>query len=84
MKKKIIGGLAVLVIATVATFNVNLGSKANNLSDVSLTNIDALAGTFQLAVNEVTNQIYCCGSAGYCARTTTGDSVTGKKQYEPC
>jgi len=83
MKKKIIGGMAVLVIATVAMFNVNLGSKANNLSDVSLTNIDALAGEFQLA-DVSTRQIYCCGSIKLCGRATSGETIAGQKQYNPC
>ena len=43
MKRKIIGGMAVLIIATVAMFNVNIGSKSSKLSDISLTNVEALA-----------------------------------------
>jgi hypothetical protein len=43
MKKKIFGGIAVLAITAVAVVNVNLGAKSNDLSDVSLANIEALA-----------------------------------------
>ena len=43
MKHKIFGGIAVLAIAAVAALNVNLGTRSNGLSDISLANIDALA-----------------------------------------
>jgi hypothetical protein len=43
MKKYILGGIAAVAIAAVAVINVNLGSKSNDLSDVSLANIEALA-----------------------------------------
>jgi hypothetical protein len=43
MKKKIIGGIAVLAIAAAAAWNVNLSSNGNDLSDVSLANVEALA-----------------------------------------
>jgi hypothetical protein len=43
MKKKIFGGIAVLAIAAVAVMNVNLGTKNNDLSAVSLANVEALA-----------------------------------------
>ena len=43
MKRKVIGGMAVLIIATVVIFNMNIGSKSSNLSDISLANVEALA-----------------------------------------
>ena len=43
MKKKIFGGLIVLAIAAVATFNLNLNSQHAKLPILSLTNIEALA-----------------------------------------
>jgi hypothetical protein len=43
MKKKIFGGITVLAIAAVAAFNVNFSAQSNGLSDVSLTNVEALA-----------------------------------------
>jgi hypothetical protein len=43
MNKKFLYGIAVLAIAAVAAFNVNLGSKSDNLSGVSLANVEALA-----------------------------------------
>ena len=43
MKKKILGGIAILAIAAVAALNVSFSAKSNGLSDVSLTNIEALA-----------------------------------------
>jgi hypothetical protein len=43
MKKKILGGIAVLAIVAVAVVDVNLGAKSNDLSDLSLANVEALA-----------------------------------------
>jgi hypothetical protein len=43
MKKKILGGIALLAIAVVAAWNVNLSSQSNDLSDISLANVEALA-----------------------------------------
>jgi hypothetical protein len=43
MKKKIFGGIALLAIAATAVWNVNLNSQSNDLSAVSLANIEALA-----------------------------------------
>lgn len=43
MKKKIIGGIAVLTIAAAAAFNVSLNAQEENLSNISLANVEALA-----------------------------------------
>jgi len=43
MKKKIFGGIAVLAIIVVVAWNVNLGSKTNIISNVTLANVEALA-----------------------------------------
>lgn len=43
MKKIIFGGITVLAIAAAITFNVNLNSRSEKLSDVSLANVEALA-----------------------------------------
>lgn len=43
MKKKIIGGLFVLAIAAVAAFNFNMSMSENQLSALSLANVEALA-----------------------------------------
>ncbi|GHT15086.1 hypothetical protein FACS189426_22330 [Bacteroidia bacterium] len=43
MNKKILFGIAALAIATVSVVNVNFNSQSNNLSDVSLANVEALA-----------------------------------------
>jgi hypothetical protein len=49
MKKKIIGGIALLAIAAVAAWNVSLSSQSNELSAVSLANVEALAGEWGLS-----------------------------------
>ena len=43
MKKKFFGVVAVLVIAVVTAWNVNLGSKTNGMSNVMLADVEALA-----------------------------------------
>lgn len=43
MKKKILGGLAILSIAVVAAFNVNVNVQNEGFSEVSLENVEALA-----------------------------------------
>jgi len=43
MKKKIFGGIAVLVIVVAAAWNVSLSSKMKGMSDLSLANVEALA-----------------------------------------
>ena len=43
MNKKILGGIAVLVIATAMAFSVNFNTNNYNLSDLSLANVEALA-----------------------------------------
>jgi hypothetical protein len=43
MKKVILGGVAAIVVAVLATVNVNLNSQNDNLSDLVLANVEALA-----------------------------------------
>ena len=42
-KKKIFGSIAVLAIAAIAAFNININANENGLSDISLANVEALA-----------------------------------------
>jgi hypothetical protein len=60
MKKYILGGIAAVAIAAVAVTNVNLGAKGNDLSDVSLANVEALA-----TENGITVAV-CLGLWGEC------------------
>ena len=43
MKKKIFGGIAVLAVAVVVAWNVNVKSRTDVISDVKLANVEALA-----------------------------------------
>jgi len=43
MKKNIFVGVAVIAIAAVAAWNMNISSKPNGMSNVKLANIEALA-----------------------------------------
>jgi hypothetical protein len=42
-KKIILSSLAIIIIVTFASININLGAKSNELLTISLVNIDALA-----------------------------------------
>lgn len=55
MKKKIIGGIAIMAIAIAAAFNLNLNKESQDLSMLSLANVDALA-------SESTSKKYDCYS----------------------
>ena len=43
MYKKILGGIAIVAIAVVAAINMNVNSNRDELSDISLANVEALA-----------------------------------------
>ena len=43
MNKKILSGAVALAIGAVAAVNVNIGSKTGDMSDVMLSNVEALA-----------------------------------------
>ena len=60
-KQKILGSLAVLAIAVLAAFNVNIGTGENILADVSLDNIEALAQESSIIPE-------CVPSKGYCLK----------------
>jgi hypothetical protein len=72
MNKKILYGIAVLAIAAVAAWNVNFNSQRNDLSDISLANIEALAGesatcTFsKVEKNQSDNSLCCTGNGSLC------------------
>ena len=44
MRNKIFGRIAVLVVALIAFLNVNIGLNTNKKADITLTNVEALAG----------------------------------------
>ena len=64
MKKKFLYGIAVLIIAVVVAINVNLNSKGDGLSDVSLANVEALAQS-ESGGNKI-HALYDCGSGCLC------------------
>ena len=69
MKKKIFGGIAVIAIAGAMALSVSLNAKNNNLSSISLANVEALAnGEFDVALCTAEPlQLTCmwfCGIAG--------------------
>ena len=73
MRKKLLFGFAVLTIATVATFTMNVNSNDYGLSGISLANVEALAisegdsgceGCLQWAPNCITCEGVKCKSDG--------------------
>ena len=72
MKKKILGGFAVLAIAVTMALNVNLNANNNDISDISLSNVEAL-------VYGETVIIGCCPGGGICI--VNGLTILG---YHPC
>jgi hypothetical protein len=79
MKKKIFGGIAIIVIIAFATFHINLNTQNENFSLLSLANIEALAeesgsesgGGYSCTVtyNCTNGSISCTGTR--CSRGTT-------------
>ncbi|MCL2311744.1 MAG: NVEALA domain-containing protein [Firmicutes bacterium] len=66
MYKKIIGGIAVVAIAVAMALSVNLNAKNNNLSSISLVNVEALTGGED---SEGKGFVYCSGSDIICTGT---------------
>lgn len=62
IKKKILVGIAVLTIVVITVLNVNLNSDPNNLSSVSLVNIEALAAELPEVVISCSTTYHDCYS----------------------
>jgi len=76
MKKKIFGGIVILAIAAMAAFNVNMNTQNENLSDLSLANVEALAQSEDLT------QRPCPTKGGTCF-VSVGDLVAIYRGYQP-
>jgi len=79
MKKKLFGGLAVLAVAVAAAWNVNFSSQANEMSEVALKNVEALASK-----DIVVAAFYCSGTPVplVCVRTADGKAYdAGEKVW---
>lgn len=65
MKKKILGSIAAIVIAGVATFNINFNTNTTNgLSAINLNNVEALAqentsGYESMLISEISSGTTC-------------------------
>ena len=79
MRKKNLYGFAVLIIAAVAAFNMNVNSKGNGLSNVSLARVEVLADCEITKKGEV---VFSCSGDNTCSDTTLGYTLTcdGTKQ----
>jgi len=74
MKKKIFGVIAVLAIAVVAAWNVNIKSRTNGMSNVIMANVEALA-------QESNIPFPSCSCSKKCSDGITTASCTG---YNSC
>ena len=81
MKKKIFGGITVLVIAIVAAWNVNFSSKTNWMSNVMLSNVEALAQE-----TAPSGLYYVLGCSNHNNYTMCGTTVTDQScgAYSKC
>jgi hypothetical protein len=86
MKKQLLGSLAVVAIAAVAAFNINLNFGADSkLSTVTMSNVEALAsgetGTGKTCYKTITSkegsQILYCPTCAYISGTDSWTSGTG-------
>jgi hypothetical protein len=76
MKKMIFGGIAVLVIAATVALNMYKGSQSNDLSEMALANIEALAR--QEDPNAEKSYDYSFGSLGSCHILINGAEVPAR------
>ncbi|GHT07519.1 hypothetical protein FACS189426_01080 [Bacteroidia bacterium] len=60
MNKKVLLGVAAFAIAAVSVFNVNFNSQSNNLSNVSLANVEQLA-----MAEDLPEVVISCNSNGF-------------------
>lgn len=66
MKKKIVGGIAIIVIVAIAAFNVNFDNSENGISNISLANMEALANDEGVHSNErIWERYYRSDGSGY-------------------
>jgi hypothetical protein len=89
MKKKILIGIAAAAVAAIAAVNVNVSSKKNLLSDISLANIEALgvgesnSGFQQIVISQVGQPQSDCVNGRWVTKTTTKRECRGKGNL-PC
>ena len=70
MNKKIFYGVAVCVVAAIAAWNVNFSSQTKGMSDISLSNVEALAQettncpcSCEKTCRDGVTVIRCCGQS---------------------
>nr|WP_289118786.1 NVEALA domain-containing protein [uncultured Bacteroides sp.] len=78
MNAKIMKAAFVAAIAVVASYGVYANLKADNMSDLMLANVEALAS------GESGQNVYCCGNYGDCMLILGGGVVKGIKFFSPC
>ena len=71
MKKFLIGGFAVVMIAVAVAFNLNVNAESKKVSVLTVANIEALAGN-ESAGYSCTATLTCCGTNSNTTVSCTG------------
>jgi hypothetical protein len=74
MNRKILSGIAIFAITTMAAWNASLNSQSNKLSDIALANVEALANEYpeatctfsKVSKNQEKNTLKCSDSGTLC------------------
>lgn len=83
MKKKIFGVALIATMAVAAGWNFNQSKNEVELSELALTNVEALANG-----ESGGSTFYCCGNTGTCAKGTDQHGnefiIHGRLSTNPC
>jgi hypothetical protein len=86
-KKKIFGSIAVLAITALTAFNVSINTQEDGLSNISLNDVEALAGESGYCENGGKGSTSCSIAAGVeiaGGGVTSGCSVSCTSGYYAC
>lgn len=81
--KKFFGIIAIVAVVAAISWNLSQSQNEIELSDLALTNVEALAR------GEGPQTYYCCGNTGTCAKGTNSETgkefiIHGRPSTNPC
>lgn len=81
--KKFFGIIAIVAVVAAISWNLSQSQNEIELSDLALTNVEALAR------GEGPQTYYCCGNTGTCAKGTNSETgkefiIHGRLSTNPC
>lgn len=79
MKKNFIRVASVAAFVAIAGYGIYYYQRTTGLSDLALSNIEALANDDESGLD-----VYCCGNYGTCMYILGGGEVKGIKFFTPC